>query len=114
MAGLDALGCADNEDIRPADEEAGFDDPGNLIQRDFELSWLLDLLQMHVYNEVSGLRPERGPVPFSERHPALGEGLDFARRASPAEGNDLNGQGERPAEDWYLLGRINQDDELFG
>jgi hypothetical protein len=94
MLGLDALGGPDDQDVRSIDEQAGFYDPGNVVQRDFQFPRLIDSVNMDIHNHVAGLGFEWGTVSLTEYHAAFRQCFDFARRTSPAEMNHFDGKRE--------------------
>ena len=55
MQRFDALRPADDQDISPADEEAGLHNPRNLVQGPFEVPRPVDACEVHVYNQVACL-----------------------------------------------------------
>jgi hypothetical protein len=94
MLSLDALGGPDDQDVRSIDEQAGFYNPGNVVQRDFQLPRLVDSVNMDIHNHIAGLGFEWGAVLLTEYHAAFGQCFDLARRTSPAERDHLNGERE--------------------
>lgn len=50
VANLSALGCADNQDVRPFNKEAGFNHAGNQVEAVFQVSWAINPVEMHVYD----------------------------------------------------------------
>src|SRR5512134_576011 len=112
--GFGSMGSSHDQQVRSADEEAGLNDAGDLIERQFKFPRLIDPRQMNIHDKITRLGDERSTAAFSKDHPAGGEGSDVSRRTAPAERNHFDRKRKRPPEHRDLFRVIHHYNELFG
>ena len=105
---------ADDQNAGSSDEQARFDDAGNLVEFDLKVGWVVDLRHVQVKDHMACLSLKDDPASLAQDRGSSRDSFDVTRGAAPSEGNDFDGQWKTAAQRRDQLRLIHHDDEASG